>query len=344
MYLKECVLKKTRDTIVKDKFGKKPITPDGELLELLKEWVAPDVTESKQAEYAGKTNFLGMPLEEIYSKIVKEEPPEEEEIPPLTAEEIEQIRQDAYNEGFEQGQAEGYQTGEAEGLVKGHETGLKNGQEEGYAAGLEQGQVEINEKVARLKDLTHQLYHPIQKVDEAAEQQLLNLSVMLAESIIRHETKSNKDALLSVLHEATASLPFNTEFAEIHMHPDDLTLLSETYTDEAMAEQKWIVKQEPGYQLGDIIIMTPNSLIDRTVKQRIKQSLDVFIEKAELDRELNNRSPEVTRHVPKDDTLAVAIDTDAPSESAPTIKSDGIVDDNAIQGDEAESTSQNNEG
>jgi len=334
---------KTRDIIVIDKFGKKPITPDSELLELLKEWVAPDVTQSKKAEYVGKTNFLGMPLEELYSKIVKEEPPEEEEIPPLTAEEIEQIRQDAYNEGFELGKTEGFQTGEAEGLVTGHETGLKNGQEEGYLAGLEQGQFEISEKVARLKDLTHQLYYPIQKVDKVAEQQLLNLAVMLAESVIRHETKSNKDALLSVLHEATASLPFNTEFAEIHMHPDDLKLLSETYTDEAMAEQKWIVKQEPGYQRGDIIVMTPNSLIDRTVKQRIKQSLDVFIEKAELDRELNNRSAEVTRHVPKDDKLGVVFDTDAPASATSTSESDNIVDGNAAQSDESASSPQNNE-
>jgi flagellar assembly protein FliH len=297
-----------------DKLGNKPVTPDRELLELLKEWVAPDVSESKKNEYTGKTSFLGTPLDELYSKVIKEEPPEEEEIPPLTAEEIEQIRQDAYNEGFELGKAEGFQTGEAEGLVKGHETGLKNGQEQGYLAGLEQGQFEISEKVARLKDLAHQLYYPIQKVDKIAEQQLLNLVVMLAESVIRHETKSNKDALLSVLHEATASLPFNTQFAEIHMHPDDLKLLSETYTDEAMAEQKWVTKQEPGYQPGDIIVMTPNSLIDRTVKQRIRQSLELFIEKAELDRELNDHSPEVTRHVPKNDKLGVVFDSHVPND------------------------------
>lgn len=337
-----------------DKLGNKPITPDRELLELLKEWVVPDVSQSKKSEYTGKTSFLGTPLDELYSKVVKEEPPEEEEIPPLTAEEIEEIRQDAYNEGFELGKKEGFQTGEAEGLVKGHETGLKNGQEQGYLAGLEQGQFEISQKVDRLKDLSHQLYYPIQKVDKIAEQQLLNLVVMLTETVIRHETKSNKEALLSVLHEATASLPFNTEFAEIHMHPDDLKLLSETYTDQAMAEQNWVVKQEPGYQPGDIIVMTPNSLIDRTVKQRIKQSLELFIEKSELDRELNDRSPEVTRHVPKSEKLGVVLDSHAPNDiivEQATVDSSDLTNSKSsdsqvseAETDTPESNSQNNEG
>ena len=289
-----------------DKLGKKPVTPDKELLELLKEWVAPDVTESQRSRYIGKTNFMGIPLDELYSKVVAAEEVEEEEIQPLTAEEIEQIRQDAYNEGFELGKTEGYQAGETQGLEEGHEKGIKSGHEEGYLAGLEQGQSAIDIKVARLTDLTHQLYFPIEKVDAAAEQQLLNLAVMLAESVIRHETKCNKDALLSVIHEATASLPFNTKLSEIHIHPDDLELLSEIYTEEAMIEQKWIIKEEPSYQPGDIIVMTPDSLIDRSVKQRIKQTIEPFVEKALLDKEVNDHSPQVTRHIPQED-----IDKDA---------------------------------
>ncbi|GHB62402.1 hypothetical protein GCM10008107_09350 [Psychrosphaera saromensis] len=284
-----------------DKLGKKPVTPDRELLELLEEWVAPDVTESQRSRYTGKTNFMGIPLDELYSKVIAKEEIEEEEIPPLTAEEIQQIRQDAYDEGFESGKSEGYQAGEAQGREEGHEIGIKSGHEEGYLAGLEQGQAEIDIKVARLTDLTHQLYHPIEKVDAAAEQQLLNLVVMLAESVIRHETKSNKDALLSVIHEATASLPFNTKLSEIHIHPDDLELLSEIYTAEAMIEQKWIIKEEPSYQPGDIIVMTPDSLIDRSVKQRIKQTIEPFIEKALLDKEQNDHVPQTTRHIPQDD-------------------------------------------
>lgn len=272
---------------MKDKLTKKPVTPSREMLELLEEWAAPDVTDVKKQEVSGKTNFMGIPIDKLYSQVVEENEVEEEEIKPLTAEEIEQIRQDAYEEGFAQGKADGFAKGEEEGLQQGHEKGLEQGQQDGYQAGLGQGQQEVNNLIARWNQLAHQLYHPLEKVDKVVEKQLLNLAVSLAESVIRQESKSNSEVLLNVLHEAVSSLPFNTEYAEIHMHPEDIALLREVYDDEALVEQKWIIKEEPGYQLGDVIVMTPNSLIDRSVKQRMRQTIDKFIAKAELDKEID---------------------------------------------------------
>ena len=273
---------------MKDKLTKNPVTPSREMLELLEEWAAPDVTEVKKKEFSGKTNFMGIPIDKLYSQVIAEEEAEaEEEIKPLTAEEIEQIRQDAYDEGFAQGKEEGFAKGEEEGLQQGHEQGLEQGHQEGYQAGLAQGQQEVNTLIARWNDLAYQLYHPVEKVDRVVEKQLLNLAVQLAESVIRKESKCNSEVLLNVLHEAVSSLPFNTEYAEIHMHPDDIELLREVYDDEALIEQKWIIKEEPGYQSGDVIVMTPNSLIDRTVKQRMRQTIDKFIAKAELDKEVD---------------------------------------------------------
>lgn len=280
-----------------DKLSKQPVTPSKEMLELLEEWAAPDVTEVKKQEFTGKTNFMGIPIDKLYSQVIEEQQEvEEEEIKPLTAEEIEQIRQDAYDEGFAEGKTDGFAKGEEEGLQQGHEKGLEQGHQEGYQAGLEQGQNEVNILIARWNNLAHQLYHPLEKVDRVVEKQLLNLAVMLAESVIRQESKSNSEVLLNVLHEAVSSLPFNTEYAEIHMHPDDILLLREVYDDEALVEQKWIIKEEPGYQIGDVIVMTPNSLIDRTVKQRMRQTIDKFIVKAELDKEVDEsliKTPEL---------------------------------------------------
>lgn len=272
---------------MKDKLTKSPVTPSREMLDLLEEWAAPDVTDVKKQEMSGKTNFMGIPIDKLYSQVVEESEVEEEEIKPLTAEEIEQIRQDAYEEGFAQGKTDGFAKGEEEGLQQGHEKGLEQGQQDGYQAGLAQGQQEVNNLIARWNQLAFQLYHPLEKVDKVVEKQLVNLAVTLAESVIRQESKSNSEVLLNVLHEAISSLPFNTEYAEIHMHPDDIALLREVYDDEALVEQKWIIKEEPGYQLGDVIVMTPNSLIDRSIKQRMRQTIDKFIAKAELEKEID---------------------------------------------------------
>ena len=269
-----------------NKLTNKPVTPSDEMLQLLKDWVAPDVTEHKKAQIVGKTNFLGVPIEEMYSKIKHtEEELAEEEVPQLTAEEIEQIRQDAYDEGLAQGKEAGFAQGLEEGQAKGYEEGLEQGIQTGIEQGLEQGQAQIEAQVAKWHSLIEQLYDPIARVDKAAELQLLTLAVMLAEAVIRTESQLNQDALLSVLNESVASLPFNTEYAELHMHPDDIALIQSLYDDEALAERKWILKEEPGFNPGDLIVGTPNSLIDRTVKHRIEQTLGSFIESIGLDKE-----------------------------------------------------------
>lgn len=271
-----------------DKLTNQPVTPSKEMLELLKDWVAPDVSEVKKATVVGKTNFMGMSIEDMYKKKVQVEQTEEEEVQPLTAEEIEQIRQDAYNEGFSQGKEEGVAAGHAEGLEKGHAEGLEQGHQEGIEAGREEGREAINEAINRWQALAEQLVTPIERVDKAAEQQLLSLAVMLAESVLRTEIKSNKESILAALHESIAALPFNTEIAEIHLHPQDIELLKEEYDDDAIVEQKWILKPEPTFELGDVMVATPNSLIDRTVKTRIKQTIDDFIQNASLDKETNS--------------------------------------------------------
>lgn len=274
-----------------DKLTNAPVTPSREMLELLEEWAAPDVSDIKKASVVGKTNFMGMSIEDMYKKKEKQEPvPEEEEVKPLTAEEIDQIRQDAYQEGFAQGKEEGIAAGHEEGLELGHKDGIEKGHAEGFESGLAEGQTEIQEAIKRWNTLAEQLVSPIERVDKAAEQQLLNLAVMLAESVLRTEIKANKESLLAALHESVAALPFNTEFAEIHLHPEDIELLQTEYSDDMLAEQKWILKPEANYQRGDVIVATPNSLIDRTVAQRMSQTLDEFVHQASLDKETNTNT------------------------------------------------------
>lgn len=285
-----------------DKLTNKPVTPSDEMLELLKDWVAPDVTETKKAEIVGKTNFLGVPIEEMYSRLAKAEAEEEEEeVPQLTAEEIEQIRQEAYEEGFTQGKEEGFAQGKEEGLASGHEEGLLQGQEQGLQQGIEQGQVQIQQQVEHWQSLIEQLYDPISRVDKAAELQLVDLAVMLAEAVIRTESKSNRESLLEVLHESIASLPFNTEYAEIHIHPNDMQLLQQVYDEEALAERNWILKEEPGYNPGDLTIATPNSLIDRTVKHRIQQTIHSFVDSVGLNEEQIEQSLQIQGTQPSSD-------------------------------------------
>ena len=97
------------------------ITPEES--EHVDSWTVPNV-ESRDVQDEGKTNALGK------SRSWRYEPPEETEVAepaPLTAEEIEEIRQAAFDEGFEQGKADGFAKGFEEGRASGHQEATSKG-------------------------------------------------------------------------------------------------------------------------------------------------------------------------------------------------------------------------
>ena len=81
----------------------------------------------------------------------------EEEQPPLTLEEIESIRQAAYDDGFAEGKEAGYQAGFDEGRVKGEEAGHAEGLENGRSEGLELGRSWIEERSQQWQELLDKL-------------------------------------------------------------------------------------------------------------------------------------------------------------------------------------------
>ena len=125
--------------------------------ELIKNWALPDV-EVPDPTLDDKTNVMGQPMRWVY------EPPEEEEVEevkPLTAEEIEEIRLAAMQEGFEQGKESGFEEGYKEGRERGYEDGLEQGAAEGKKTGLEEGQVLVDEQIKVWEALISQLSDPI---------------------------------------------------------------------------------------------------------------------------------------------------------------------------------------
>lgn len=223
-----------------------------------------------------KTNALGKKPTWRY------EPPEEveEEIQPLTAEEIEEIRQAAYEEGFNQGKEEGFSTGFDEGKKTGHEEGFTQGHEEGVAKGLEEGQTTISELASQWEVLTNQLNDPIAVVEKNIEEQLLHLVVQLTEAITLQEAKTNPEILLSAIAVGMKSLPSHESQTQILLHPDDIVLVEEQFTEAHIQEQGWRLLPAPQLPQGSCQIENSTSNIDLSMKSKMKEVLDSFLQEA----------------------------------------------------------------
>jgi flagellar assembly protein FliH len=211
------------------------------------------------------------------------EPPEdivEEEIAPLTAEDIENIRQAAFDEGFSQGKEEGFAKGHEEGKVSGHEEGVELGHKEGVETGLAEGKESIEEQSTAWQSLTEQLHKPLLEVEKNVEQQLLHLVVQLTEAITLQEAKTNPDIIIGAISAGIKALPSQEAQTQILLHPDDIKRVEKQFGADHVQEQGWRLLAAPQLVPGSCQIENSTSNVDLSIKSRMKEVLDSFLQDA----------------------------------------------------------------
>ena len=255
---------------------------EGEAIdELLKSWPIPDVSEDS-SNFAGRSTAFGQPLDKVYQRqnhVVETEPEaqEPEEFPTLTLEELEKIRQDAYEEGIKQGHEQGYIEGFEKGVSDGKEAGYKEGVEIGKQQGLTDAQPLVEEKLQSLNHLLEGLISPLKKVDETVEKQLIHLAKLLAEQVVFKELTTHPDLILVSLKKAMGALPIAEQVIKIYLHPEDLLLVEEAYGSEHIKQQQWQLLSEPTLERGGCEIKTAQSSIDMTLKTRLTEIMEKFL-------------------------------------------------------------------
>jgi len=239
-------------------------------------WSLPNVETKPTTEKVNQTNVLGKKENWQY------EPPEEEiiEPQPLTAEEIEAIREAAHEEGYNQGKEEGFTKGYEEGKAQGITEGTAEGLEEGKEQGLAQGQDAIDSLSERWKKLIEQLDKPLASVEKNVEDQLLNLVVQLTEAVVLQEAKTNPDILIAAIATGIKALPSNEANTQIHLHPDDIKNVEQQFGENHIRESGWRLLPAPQLTPGSCQIENSTSNIDLQVKSRLKQVLESFLQDA----------------------------------------------------------------
>ncbi len=239
-------------------------------------WSLPNVQAQQNEDKDSHTNALGK------KRTWRYEPPEEEIAAPepLTAEEIEEIRQAAHDEGFNQGKEEGFAKGYEEGKAQGIEEGTTQGVEVGTEQGLTEGKEAIDALSENWKSLIEQLDKPLASVEKNVEEQLLNLVVQLTEAVVLQEAKTNPDILMAAIDAGIKSLPSNEASTQIYLNPDDIKQVEQQFGEPHIKESGWRLLPAPQLSPGSCQIENSTSNIDLQMKSRLKQVLESFLQDA----------------------------------------------------------------
>ncbi|MCR8913791.1 flagellar assembly protein FliH [Marinobacter panjinensis] len=210
---------------------------------------------------------------------------EEREVKPLTAADIDDIRQAAHEDGHSEGREAGYQAGFSEGRGKGYQEGYEAGVAEGREQGTEQGlaetRKEVDVKLDRLEHLLGELLVPIQRHEDEVETALVNLTTVLARAVVFRELSLDSSHITEVVRHAMASLPSTSENVRVHIHPDDYQWVSEVA---GKFEAATSIVEDASILRGGCKLETRHSLVDFTVEKRFQKAIQGMLDK-QLDTE-----------------------------------------------------------
>lgn len=237
-----------------------------------KAWDLPNLSDAEQLEKSSQNAFNIKPK-------WKFEPPENEpeEILPPTAEEIEQIRKAAYDEGFEEGKQQGSEQGYSEGLEKGTAEGAEKGFAEGKSEGFEQGMQTAQSLISNLEDIVQQLHVPLEQVNAQVKQQVSQLAATLAKAVIHTEVKTNTQVIATALEKGLDALPLNETQVQIHLNPDDFLTIEHVISKQKSEERGWVFVEKTSLSQGGCEVISKNNAVDVSIERRTRDVIDAFL-------------------------------------------------------------------
>lgn len=204
---------------------------------------------------------------------------EEETISAPTVKELEQIREDAYNEGFEQGYEQGLKQGNAEGKVQGiaegnelgHKDGLAQGLEIGQAQALEEGKQATEQSVMVFQQMTEALSTYRQEDEKELETALGALAVRIARQVVQDELRTKPSHINSLVSAAVQALPNPDDKLTIRLNPIDYEFV------ESNSESNWELVSDDDISAGGCTIKSGYSYIDYTLEHRFETAVKQLI-------------------------------------------------------------------
>lgn len=139
--------------------------------------------------------------------------------------------------------------------------------QEGYDAGWREGRARGDEAAGRMNALLEALTAALARLDRELERDLLGLSLDLVRHLLRQTLEMRPEAVLPVVREAIATLPQANQVVTLVLHPDDAELVRRDFELDPPLE-RWRIREDPHLERGGVRVETAHSDIDATLGAR----------------------------------------------------------------------------
>ncbi|MDT0593811.1 flagellar assembly protein FliH [Glaciecola petra] len=244
-------------------------------LDKAKKWDLPSVEdeqlnhEDDKSGSPAATDALNRPR----GKWKYEAPEVDEDLAPLTAAEIEEIRQAAHSEGLKTGHAEGFEQGKQEGFEEGQKEGVESGKKAGFEEGIELSTQTIEAKKNELSGYINDLHQPLKQIDEDVQKELVILAINMAKAVVNVEITQNEKVLLNAVNRAIQALPSQEKDYSIIINPEDYPVFLSHFDETIIKQNNWRINTNDTIARGGCKIQTNDHAVDLSIEKRCS---DIF--------------------------------------------------------------------
>lgn len=150
-----------------------------------------------------------------------------------------------------------------------HDEGYTQGRDAGYAAGIQQAHTEA----AQIHSLLQSLQDALNRTDEQVAQSLLDLSLEIARKMTGEILQTKPEVILKIVSDAIGSLPHFNQNAHLILHPDDADLVRK-HMGEQLSHAGWKIFTDEKIACGGCRVETSHSQVDATTGMRWKRIVE----------------------------------------------------------------------
>jgi flagellar assembly protein FliH len=182
---------------------------------------------------------------------------------PEIALELENIKQQAREEAYQ----EGFNLGKEDGFNVGKQTGYEQGLEIGQQAGLEKIEQQLNEEklntIEAIKNIAAHFQQSINQIDEIIVPKLFDLALIAAQKTVGSLPKVKQKQLMQTIKSLIEQNTIGNPPFVVRINPNDF-LWIEPLLDEQW-QKEWQFVTDVNIELGGCKIVTPTNEIDASV-------------------------------------------------------------------------------
>lgn len=139
--------------------------------------------------------------------------------------------------------------------------------QEGFAAGMKDGRAESQAVAHRMHKMMADLQRSMSLFEEMMAQEIMDLALDIARQMVRSALEADPVLVLAVIREAIQSLPQTYQHPSLALHPQDAQLVREMLAQDYPAEA-WRIVEDPQMERGGCRVETGATEIDAKMESR----------------------------------------------------------------------------